>query len=101
MAGNNNHAAGQGGFDSRAEQAFNQGNSSGPPQGGQQYANGHYNGGGNNNNNNNHNSANHNGYAGAENGSDPFSFLSSGMNNLGINENDNRRGNQNNAKSPQ
>jgi hypothetical protein len=102
--GGNHAGAGQGGFDSRAEQAFNQGNSGGPPQGGQQqYANGHYNAVGNNSNNSNNNAGNNAGYGnGGENGGDPFSFLSSGMNNLGINESDSRRGGgQNNAKSPQ
>ena len=74
----------QGGFDSRAEQAFNQGNSSaGGGQGG--YSNGGY---GNSQ------------YGGGDGSGDPFSFLSGGMSNLGLGDRDNRNG-QNNAKSPQ
>lgn len=75
----------QGGFDSRAEQAFNQGgsNTAGAAGG---YSNG--------------------GYGGAQYGSgdgntaDPFSFLSSGMNQLAIGDREPRNG-QSNTKSPQ
>ena len=80
----NSNMPSQGGFDSRAEQAFNQGNQSGQPGGA--YSNGSY--------------TNNSGY-GNENGPDPFSFLSSGMGNLGINDGENRRNGQGGAKSPQ
>ena len=76
-----------GGFDSRAEQAFNQGNnsSSNAPGG---YSNGNY---GNSS------------YGGNDGANDPFSFLSSGMGNLGLDDTQHRRNGQgqNNAKSPQ
>lgn len=74
----------QGGFDSRTEQAFNQGNA-GQAQAGA-YANGSY--------------ANAGSY-GVDGSADPFSFLSSGMGQLGINDGDNRRNGQGGAKSPQ
>lgn len=73
----------QGGFDSRAEQAFNHGNSSSAGgQGG--YSNGGYGGQ----------------YGGNDGSADPMSFLSSGLGNLGF-EDRQPRGSQNNAKSPQ
>lgn len=75
----------QGGFDSRAEQAFNHGNASGQTGPGA-YANGAY--------------GNTGGY-GNEGSADPFSFLSAGMGQLGINDGDNRRNGQGGAKSPQ
>ncbi|KAK5113438.1 hypothetical protein LTR85_010866 [Meristemomyces frigidus] len=73
----------QGGFDSRAEQAFNQGNASsgGAPAG---YSNGGY---GNSQ------------YGGGDSTTD-FSFINHGMNNLGLGDRENRNG-QGNAKSPQ
>lgn len=77
----------QGGFDSRAEQAFHQGH--GAPTGGpSNYANGSY------------SSAN---YGGNESSGDPFSFLNSGMSNLGLDDGQSRRNGQGpaNAKSPQ
>lgn len=79
----------QGGFDSRAEQAFNQGNVS--ATGGAAYqSNGGYGG-----------SAGAP-YGGAEGSGDPFSFLSSGMGNLGLGESERRNGQgQGGAKSPQ
>lgn len=78
----------QGGFDSRAEQAFNQGTSS-ATGGAPGYSNGAY---------------SNSGYGGGKNSSsgDPFSFLSSGMGNLGID--DSRRSGQGApgaSKSPQ
>lgn len=74
----------QGGFDSRAEQAFNQGNAS-ATGGAPGYSNGGYGAG------------NAGGYG--SNDTD-FSFLSSGMGNLGLGDNDRRNG-QGGAKSPQ
>ncbi|QIX02358.1 hypothetical protein AMS68_007875 [Peltaster fructicola] len=82
MPGNAN----QGGFDSRTEQAFNQGNAapSGAPN---NYVNGSY---------------NNSGYGSNENSGDPFSFLSSGMGNLGLDDSQRRNGQgPANAKSPQ
>lgn len=80
----------QGGFDSRAEQAFNSGNAS--ASGGASYqSNGGYGGGSSTGN-----------YGGTDASSDPFSFLSSGMNSLGLGDNDRRNGQgQSGAKSPQ
>ncbi|KAK3115974.1 Asparagine-rich protein (ARP protein) [Teratosphaeriaceae sp. CCFEE 6253] len=75
---------GQGGFDSRAEQAFNQGNSSAGGAGG--YSNGSYGQGGGQ-------------YGGGEAGAADFSFLSSGMNNLGLGDREARNGQT--SKSPQ
>lgn len=87
MASNGGMQA-QGGFDSRAEQAFNQGNSSSAGgQGG--YSNGGY---GNN-------------QYGNDGAGDPFGFLSSGMNNLDLGGGPQNggagRGGQGNTKSPQ
>ncbi|KAK5116195.1 hypothetical protein LTR62_008521 [Meristemomyces frigidus] len=78
---------GQGGFDSRAEAAFNQGNaSSGAGQGGQGgYSNGGYG----------------QGQYGASNDATDFSFLNSGMNNLGLGDREPRNGQGGNTKSPQ
>lgn len=70
-----------GGFDSRAEQAFNQGTSSSSGAG---YSNGQYGGSG----------------YGTEGGQDPFSFLSNNMSNLGLGDGESRRNGQG-AKSPQ
>lgn len=81
----------QSSFDSRAEQAFNQGNSS-ATGGAPGYSNGNYSGA----------SGNYAGNDAAPGASDPFSFLSSGMGNLGIDER--RNGGQGAAgatKSPQ
>lgn len=75
----------QAGFDSRTEQAFNQGNASGQAAAGA-YANGAYGQPG--------------GY-GNDGAADSFSFLSAGMGQLGINEGDNRRNGAGGAKSPQ
>ncbi|EME81903.1 uncharacterized protein MYCFIDRAFT_50263 [Pseudocercospora fijiensis CIRAD86] len=75
----------QGGFDSRAEQAFNHGNTGGQTGPGA-YANGAY---------------GNTGAYGNDGSADPFSFLSSGMGQLGINDGDNRRNGQGGAKSPQ
>lgn len=88
MGGNNGGMQSQGGFDSRTEQAFNQGNP-GAQAGAGAYSNGapYGNTGG--------------GYSGNEGSADPFSFLSSGMGQLGINDGDNRRNGQGGAKSPQ
>lgn len=85
--GNNGGMQSQGGFDSRTEQAFNQGNP-GAQAGAGAYSNGAPYG-------------NTGGYGGNEGSADPFSFLSSGMGQLGINESDNRRNGQGGAKSPQ
>lgn len=77
----------QGGFDSRAEQAFNQGNASatgGASAGG--YSNGGYGGA--------------QGYGGDASG-DPFSFLSTGMRDLGLGADREGRNGQGGAKSPQ
>ena len=89
----------QGGFDSRAEQAFNQGNTSSAPGAGG-YSNGGYGGGsGYGNNSNNNNSSNS---AANEGSSDPFAFLSSNMGQLGLGEREPRNGGQGgNTKSPQ
>ena len=81
---NNGSMQSQGGFDSRAEQAFNQGSShqqAGPGA----YSNGAY--------------GNTGGYG--NDGSDPFSFLSANMGQLGLSDGDNRRNGQAGAKSPQ
>lgn len=76
----------QAGFDSRTEQAFNQGNASGQAAAGA-YANGAY--------------GPPSGY-GNDGSADPFSFLSTGMGQLGINEGgDSRRNGAGSAKSPQ
>ena len=77
----------QGGFDSRAEQAFNQGNAS-ATGGASSYSNGGY--GGN---------AGYTPYG--NDGSESFSFLNTGMNNLGLGDRDDRRNGQGNVKSPQ
>ena len=79
-----------GGFDSRTEQAFNQGNIS-AAGGAPGYSNGQYGG-----------AAAGNVY-GNDHSGDPFSFLSAGMGNLGLSERDDRRNGQggNAAKSPQ
>lgn len=83
MASNGGMQSQGGGFDSRAEQAFNQGQQAGPGA----YSNGTY---------------GQPGAYGANDGSaDPFSFLSTGMGQLGINDGDNRRNGQTGAKSPQ
>ena len=84
MAGNGNQG---GGFDSRAEQAFNQGNAS-ATGGAPGYSNGGYGPGASS------------GYGNE--GTDPFSFLSTGMSSLGLGDNDRRNGQgQGGAKSPQ
>lgn len=83
--GNNGGMQSQGGFDSRTEQAFNQGNSSGQAAPGAAYSNGSYPGAG--------------GYSNE--GSGPFDFLNTGMSQLGINDGENRRNGQGGAKSPQ
>ncbi|KAK6439330.1 Asparagine-rich protein (ARP protein) [Oleoguttula sp. CCFEE 5521] len=89
MSGNGNMSQ-QGGFDSRAEQAFNQGTSS-AAGGAPGYSNGSY--------------GNANNYANTDNsGADPFSFLSSGMGNLGIDDSRRNGGGQGGpgaSKSPQ
>jgi hypothetical protein len=94
MGGNGGMQSQQGGFDSRTEQAFNNHGSHGGQQGGPPggYSNGAYG-----------NAGGYGGNAGGNEGSaDPFSFLSSGMGQLGINEGgDNRRNGQGGAKSPQ
>ena len=80
MAGNNAGQS-QGGFDSRAEQAFNQGNASatgGAPGG---YSNG--------------------GYYGNDGGDMSLSFLNTGMGNLGFGDRADRRNGQGGAKSPE
>ena len=86
MANNGAGPAAAGGFDSRAEQAFNQGNTSASAgaQGG--FSNGGYNTGG--------------GY-GNDGGDVSLSFLTSGMGNLGFGDRDDRRNGQGGAKSPQ
>ncbi|KAK3679855.1 Asparagine-rich protein (ARP protein) [Recurvomyces mirabilis] len=77
---------GQGGFDSRAEAAFNQGNASSAGQGGQSgYSNGSSYGQGQ--------------YGGGD--ATDFSFLNSGMNNLGLSDREPRNGQGANTKSPQ
>ena len=84
---NNNNGGGQaqGGFDSRAEQAFNQGNVS-ATGGAPGYANGSYGG--------------LTGNSGYRNEAD-FSFLNTGMRNLGFGDQEDRRNGQGGAKSPQ
>ncbi|KAK5733728.1 Asparagine-rich protein (ARP protein) [Elasticomyces elasticus] len=100
--GSNGAMAGQGGFDSRAEQAFNQGNASAGGAGG--YANGSYGqapsqgaqGQG-------QQGQGQQGQGQYDAGAD-FSFLSSGMNNLGLGEREPRNGQPGpggNTKSPQ
>ncbi|KAK4891512.1 Asparagine-rich protein (ARP protein) [Elasticomyces elasticus] len=100
--GSNGAMAGQGGFDSRAEQAFNQGNASAGGAGG--YANGSYGqapsqgaqGQG-------QQGQGQQGQAQYDAGAD-FSFLSSGMNNLGLGDREPRNGQPGpggNTKSPQ
>ncbi|KAK4622259.1 hypothetical protein CLAFUW4_07152 [Fulvia fulva] len=81
---NNAGMQSQGGFDSRTEQAFNQGNAGGQATAGA-YSNGAY--------------GNTGGY-GNDGSADPFSFLNTGMSQLGINEGGDRR-NGGGAKSPQ
>lgn len=76
-------------FDSRAEQAFNQGNSS-AAGGAPGYSNGSYAGG-----------AAYGASDAAAGAGDPFSFLSTGMGNLGIDERRNGQGPAGNTKSPQ
>lgn len=84
--GSNGGMQGQGGgFDSRAEQAFNQGNAS-ASGGAPGYSNGGYGGGGQ--------------YGGNDGSGADFSFLNAGMGNLGLGDRDGRNG-QNNTKSPQ
>lgn len=83
MAGNGQ----PGGFDSRAEQAFNQGNLS-ATGGAPGYSNGGY-------------GPSATGY-GNDGSGDPFSFLNTGMSSLGLGDNDRRNGQgQVGAKSPQ
>lgn len=86
MAGSGGQA---GGFDSRAEQAFNQGNVS-ATGGAPGYSNGGYGSGA------------AGGY-GNDGAADPFSFLNAGMGNLGLSDNDRRngQGQGGGAKSPQ
>ena len=84
MAGNGGMHS-HGGFDSRTEQAFHQGNSQAQASAGA-YSNGGYGSAG--------------GY-GHDASGDPFSFLSTNMGQLGLNDNDNRRNGQPGAKSPQ
>lgn len=86
MAGNGGQPGG--GFDSRAEQAFNQGNVS-ATGGAPGYSNGGYGPG-----------ASGGGY-GNDGSADPFSFLNTGMGNLGLGDNERRNGGQGGAKSPQ
>ena len=85
---NNGAGPGAGGFDSRAEQAFNQGNTS-ATGGAQGFSNGGYGPG---------NSA---GGYGNDTGDVSLSFLTSGMGNLGFGDRDDRRNGQGGAKSPQ
>ena len=81
---------GQSGFDSRAEQAFNQGNAS-ASGGAPGYSNGGY------------GSGNGSSSYGNDGSADPFSFLNAGMGNLGLTESNERRNGQgqSSAKSPQ
>jgi hypothetical protein len=81
----NNGAPTTGGFDSRAEQAFNQGNTS-ATGGAQGFSNGGY--------------GNSAGGYGNDGGDVSLSFLTSGMGNLGFGDRDDRRNGQG-AKSPQ
>lgn len=85
---NNGGLAGPGGFDSRAEQAFNHG-STASAAGSGGYSNGSY---GNNSYN-----------AGNDGAADSFSFLNAGMSSLGLDDGQIRRNGQvpNAAKSPQ
>ncbi|KAI6858241.1 hypothetical protein KC338_g7793 [Hortaea werneckii] len=84
MGSNGGMQSQAGGFDARAEQAFNQSNAS-ATGGAPGYSNGSYGGA----------------QYGANDGSGAdFSFLSTGMGNLGLADRDNRNG-QNNTKSPQ
>jgi hypothetical protein len=87
MGNNGGMQQSQGGFDSRTEQAFNQGNP-GAQAGAGAYSNGAPYG-------------NTGGYGGNDGSADPFSFLSSGMGQLGINDGESRRNGQGGAKSPQ
>ena len=82
---NNAGMQSQGGFDSRTEQAFNQGNAGGQATAGASYSNGAY---------------GNTGVYGNDGSADPFSFLNTGMSQLGINEGGDRR-NGGGAKSPQ
>lgn len=82
MSGSSSGMQSQGGFDSRAEQAFNQGNSSSSAGG---YSNGGYGGSG----------------YGNDSAQDPFHFLSNSMGNMGLGDGDNRRNGQGGQKSPQ
>jgi hypothetical protein len=75
----------QGGFDSRTEQAFNQGNPNAQAGPGA-YSNGGYGAPG--------------GY-GNDGSTDPFSFLTTNMGSLGINDDNGRRNGAGSAKSPQ
>lgn len=84
MAGNGGNQA-AGGFDSRAEQAFNQGNTSATGGAAAGYSNGSY-------------GAGNTGYG---NDSGDMSFLSMGMGNLGFGDREDRRNGQGGAKSPQ
>lgn len=94
MAGgySNSMQANAGGFDSRAEQAFNQGNQSaagGAPgySNGASYGNSGY---------------GNSGYGGNDGGADlNLSFLNTGMGNLGLGNDGDRRNGQGGAKSPQ
>lgn len=89
MGSNGTNQGQQGGFDSRAEQAFNGGNAS--AAGGA--SSGYSNGGG-------YNNANGGGY-GNDPSSDSLYFLNSGMNQLGLGDREDRRNGQATAKSPQ
>ena len=82
------HGQAQGGFDSRAEQAFNQGNAS-ATGGAPGYSNGGYGNAGNT------------GSYGGDASDVSLSFLNAGMSNLGFGERDDRRNQQGGAKSPQ
>ena len=84
---NNGAPQTHGGFDSRAEQAFNQGNTS-ATGGAPGYSNGGYGG------------ATNTGY-GNDSGDVSLSFLSQGMGNLGFGDHNDRRNGQGGAKSPQ
>lgn len=88
---NNGNMPPQGGFDSRAEQAFNQGNQS--ATGG---ANNYSNGGYNNSNSNNNQSYGNDGSSGPS-----LDFLSGEMGNLNFGNRPDARNGQNNTKSPQ
>ena len=79
----------QGGFDSRAEQAFNQGNAS-ATGGAPGYSNGANYGGSSNAQ-----------YGNNDNSDVSLAFLNAGMGNLGFGERDDRRNGQGGAKSPQ